>query len=271
MDNQHISDTSLTGTKHSRHAVYYGNVRHRRFTPKEHRFNYQLMQWWLDLSDLENANGLSRLFSVGPSWAPLQFRAENYLPNEHREYPEQPLNEAVLAKMSELAAQPLSGNVFFLGNIRNFGIFFSPINCYYLQNSNGEFTHMLAEVSNTPWNERHYYLLDVENPQDHDKAFHVSPFNPLEMRYHWRLSAPQLLTHSKLLVHIEAHREQRVFDASMTLTRYALNQSEIKRVLRKHPWMALKIVSGIYWQALKLFAKRVPYFGHPGNKKDSGR
>lgn len=253
------------------HAVYYGVVRHRRFTPKVHRFNYRLMQWWLDLSDLERANKVSKLFSVGKSWAPMQFREENYLPNEHREYKGQTLADAVLAKMNRLAESPIAGKVFFLGNIRNFGIFFSPINCYYLQNDEGEFTHMLAEVSNTPWNERHYYLLTVENPQDHDKAFHVSPFNPIDMRYHWRLTAPELNANSKLLVHIEAHREQRVFDASMTLTRAPMNQREVRHVLRVHPWMSLKIVFGIYWQAVKLFAKRVPYFAHPGTKKDNGR
>lgn len=256
-----------THSKKMQHAVYYGVVRHRRFTPKIHRFNYSLMQWWLDLNDLESANNVSKLFSVGKSWAPMQFREENYLRNEHREYEGQPLADAVLAKMSLLANTQLTGNVFFLGNIRNFGIFFSPINCYYLQNEKGEFTYMLAEVSNTPWNERHYYLLTVDNPQDHDKAFHVSPFNPLDMRYHWRLTAPALSENSKLLIHIEAHQEQRVFDASMTLTRIPMNQSEVRRVLRKHPWMSLKIVSGIYWQALKLFAKRVPYFGHTDTKK----
>ncbi|RUO22667.1 DUF1365 domain-containing protein [Aliidiomarina iranensis] len=267
--NTEIREIQTAGNEQcvTNHGVYFGSVRHRRFTPKDHRFNYNIMQWWLDLTDLESANRISKLFSVGKSWAPMQFRPENYLPNEHREYADQPLADAVLAKMNSLAEKPISGKVFFLGNIRNFGLFFSPINCYYVQNEKGVFTHMLAEVSNTPWNERHYYLVDVNHPKDHDKAFHVSPFNPLEMRYRWRLRAPKLRRGSKLLVHIEAHQKALVFDASMALTFTPLNRSAVRNVLIKHPWMALKIVSGIYWQALKLFGKRVPYIPHPGNSK----
>jgi DUF1365 family protein len=49
---------------------------------------------------------------------------------------------------------------------------------------------VLAEVRNTPWNERHYYAVDGQQARPLEKAFHVSPFNPMDMVYHWRFNRP---------------------------------------------------------------------------------
>ncbi|MCC5854958.1 MAG: DUF1365 domain-containing protein [Idiomarina sp.] len=238
-------------------AIYWGMVRHRRFVPRSHVFQYSLMQWFFALDEIEEIGAISPWLRIKRGIAPFYFRQRDYLRDDF-DFNNEQLADAVLRKMNQLSDSPLRGRVFFLGNIRAFGIFFSPLNCYYLQDENGAFTHMLAEVSNTPWNERHYYLVDLKEQASHDKAFHVSPFNPMEMRYHWRLKAPG----KQLLVHIEAHREVREFDATMQLRVSALNRKEVFRVLRKHPVMTVKIVAGIYWEALRLFIKRVPFYGH---------
>ncbi|RUO77660.1 DUF1365 domain-containing protein [Idiomarina seosinensis] len=234
-------------------ALYWGKVFHRRFRPRQHDFDYQFMQWFLALDELDQANKVSRWFST-KGFAPLWFRRKDYLKGETGD-----LQHAALTKMSALAAKPLSGRVFFLGNIRTFGIYFSPVNFYYLQQG-GEFTHLLAEVSNTPWLERHYYLIDLseQNPTS-KKAFHVSPFNPLEMTYHWKLTDPG----ENLFIQLSAATEEKDFVAGMNLSRHSLNRSAVNRVLKTSPVMALKIIGGIYWQALKLFIKRTPFYGHP--------
>ncbi|MDA6066117.1 DUF1365 domain-containing protein [Idiomarina abyssalis] len=237
-------------------VIYWGDVFHVRHRPKHHAFNYKFQQWCIDLSELDDVHRLSRWMSC-KGFAPLWFRRKDYLKDE-----EGSLHQAALKKMSSLAGKTLTGHVFFVGNIRTFGIFFSPVNFYFLQQETGEFTYMLAEVSNTPWLQRHYYLVDLsEDSPKTTKQFHVSPFNPMDMTYHWEITPPN----ENLKIILSAHQENKDFVAGMKLNRQPLNRSAIYRVLRTTPFMAIKIIGGIYWQALKLFIKRVPFYGNPGS------
>ncbi|WP_348534538.1 DUF1365 domain-containing protein [Pseudidiomarina mangrovi] len=246
-------------------AIMRGEVSHKRFTPTQHSFRYATAQWWLALDELPQVAAMSRWWSV-KRWAPLQFRRSDYLRGSDGD-----LTTAVCSKMSELAGQSLHGRVFFLGNVRTFGLYFSPINCYFLQPSGSNtYSHMLAEVSNTPWNERHYYLLDLSQPLAHDKAFHVSPFNPLDMQYQWRIRPPAASSGGQpASIHLEAHKGTKHFAATVTLARVELNSKSINRVLLRFPVNTVTTVLAIYWQALKLWLKRTPIYDHQ-NQNNSG-
>ena len=248
-------------------AIMRGEVSHKRFSPTQHSFHYPMVQWWLALDELPQVAALSRCWSLR-RFAPLQFRRADYLPTSQGE-----LADAVREKMSELAQQQLNGRVYFLGNLRTFGLYFSPINCYFLQQpGHQQFSYMLAEVSNTPWNERHYYLLDLSQPLTHDKAFHVSPFNPIEMQYQWRIRPPAITADGKpASIHLEAHQGTKHFSATVTLKRVELNSSSIRNVLIRFPINTVTTVLAIYWQALRLWLKRTPIYDHPHNHNKSGR
>ncbi|WP_088332132.1 DUF1365 domain-containing protein [Lacimicrobium sp. SS2-24] len=236
-------------------AIYSGTVWHHRHRPKKHSFSYFIHLFWLDLQeqdDLETVRGLSV-----KKWAPVTFRRSDYLSD-----PSQPLHQEALNKMSALAGQTLEGKVYLLGQLRLFGLYFSPVNFYYLQQSDGSFSHLLAEVSNTPWNERHCYLVDLNNPQTTEKAFHVSPFNPMEMHYHWQVTQPDEV----LNLSIRCDTDQRHFDAGIRLRKKSLNSKTLFRVMLST--MTLKTLAGIYWHALKLFIKGVPVYSHTAKDKE---
>lgn len=239
-------------------AIMRGRVFHRRLQPTQHQFDYATAQWWFALDELEQLHHQSKLLSTR-GFAPLWFRRQDYLRGTHGD-----LATAVREKMSALANKRLEGRIFFLGNLRTFGLYFSPINCYFLQPPGQQnYTHMLAEVSNTPWNERHYYLLDLSEVPSHDKKFHVSPFNPMDMRYEWQIKPPLMRANHQSSIHLAVRKGERHFTATVKLQRQELNRRTIRSVLLRYPMNTVTTIAAIYWQALRLWLKRTPVYNHP--------
>lgn len=238
-------------------AIYKGEVFHRRFVPKNHTFSYKVFLMWLNLDEIELLNTSVKGFS-SESWAPIRFKRQDYYGD-----PSKPLKQCILEKMTELAGQEMQGDIYLLSQMRTFGFYFSPVNFYYLQQHDGTFSHLLAEVSNTPWNERHYYLVDLAKQEDSEKQFHVSPFNPMDMQYKWAISQPQDI----LQLSLSCHKESKHFVASLNLSKIEMNSKNLFNVVVSIPNMAIKTVFGIYWQALKLFLKGVPVYPHPEQGK----
>lgn len=234
-------------------AIYRGPLYHERFSPTQHRFSYDIAMFWLKLSEVQDLQNQVKGFACD-KFAWIRFKRSDYLGDNSI-----PLQEAVLKRMSELAGTSLNGDVFLFGQMRTLGMYFSPVNFYFLRDAKGEFTHMLAEVSNTPWNERHHYLVDVKSPNDTQKAFHVSPFNPMDMTYRWRITPPA----QHFALAMDCHSGNKVFSAGFNLSRQPLNSENLSRVLRAIPSMTIKTMVGIYWHALKLWLKRTPIYDHP--------
>jgi len=234
-------------------AVYTGAVRHRRESVAEHAFSYPLYMLGLDLDEIDQVAQQSRLFSR-ETFNLLSFRRSDYLGN-----PQQPLKESVLQRAVELGGSVQDiDRVMLLGQVRCLGLYFSPVN-FYFGYTGDQPRWMLAEVRNTPWNERHCYLVDLQDPQHSPKAFHVSPFMDLTMHYRWKVQ----LREQRILIHIENWDRKKLFDATLALRRSPLSSGVLASTLKQWPMMSLTILRGIYWQAIRLFIKRVPYYSHP--------
>ena len=237
-------------------TLLVGMVRHKRTLPVKHSLNYPLFMPCIDLDELDQL--YADVWGMGEHWWHwARFRREDYLG-------EGSLKQAVLDKVFELTEERFSGRVEAVIHLRYFGIYFSPVNFYYVYDNQGQWRYLLAEVSNTPWNERHYYAIPTTKSGlwQHQKAFHVSPFNPLEQRYQWRIKP----LNKSLHIHLECHREQKEFEATMVMKKTPLVSANLIRHLISTPIMAVKIVVGIYWHALKLWIKGAPFYSHSNSQ-----
>lgn len=244
--------------------VYVGQVRHRRFAPRAHAFGYPLFMLYLDLAELPAVFRRRWLWSVaGP--APARFRRADHLGDART-----PLDEAVRALVAEHGGRRPEGPIRLLTHLRYFGYYFSPINIYYCFDAAGaQVEAIVAEVSNTPWGERHCYVLhaglDRGQGGHHryllDKDFPVSPFMPMDMGYDLRFDTPD----QRLHVHMQSTRAGiKIFDATLRMQRRPLTGAVLAGLLLRFPFMTGRVIVAIYYQALRLWLKGLPFIGHPG-------
>lgn len=244
-------------------AIYSGWIRHRRHRPHPHRFAYRMRLLYLDLSELERVFAHRWFWSIGKANLG-EFRRSDYLGD-----PAQPLDRAVRDCVEqEIGRRPI-GPIRLLTQARMFGHCFNPVSFYYCFLADGDTLDcIVAEITNTPWKERHRYVLPVETAERHrsalawqfPKAFHVSPFLPMRRRYAWRFQTPG----TWLRIHMDVRAEDgNDFDATLVLERQPLDGSSLARCLWRHPFATLRVVLAIHWQAFLIWLARNPVYDHP--------
>ena len=245
-----------------RSKILSGTIFHCRHVDKAHSFKYKIFMLLLNLDELSILE--KKFWFMGFEKArPISFWRKDYLPGIQS----LSLKEAVKKLVFDKTGTNISGSIFILTHPRWFGFILNPLTLYYCLDSENKLSHVVCEITNTPWNERHCYVLTVENSGDNintfqfEKAFHVSPFLPMKMDYTWKISN---LT-SDVTVDIWNHVGGRLdFEAHLALAQEALSGRNLLFHWARDPWITVKTIWGIYWNAgILYFIKRVKFYSHP--------
>jgi DUF1365 family protein len=245
-------------------CLYFGRVRHRRFAPVAHAFERPLFLVYLDLSELDSVFRGRWLWSTR-RLAYARFRREDHLGD-----PAVPLDESVRRLVGAHLGRRPAGPIRLLTQLRQAGLRFDPVRFFYCFGADARaLDAIVADVTNTPWNERHRYVLDARASDGggrrlrltSTKEFHVSPFLPMELEYGWSLTAPG----ERLAVRIEARRRggAATFDALLALRRREITRASLAFALARFPLLGVQVMASIYWQAFRLHRKGARFFPHP--------
>ncbi|MEM7315544.1 MAG: DUF1365 domain-containing protein [Planctomycetota bacterium] len=257
-------------------CLYHGTVRHRRTTPVSHAFGYSMSWLYLDLDEVPGLLRKQRWLSSN------RFSVASFLPADH--LPDNPdatlddLRGSIRSKVDLALGRSTQGPIRLLTPLRHFGIYFSPLCVYYVWDSNDSHVQaVVAEVSNTPWREKHWYVLSEKTRQPGsesesrhrcDKQFHVSPFMDINHQYEWVVDSPD----GSLNISIQNRQHgTTVHSAAMQLERRPLTDSNLFRMILRYPLLPMQSLAAIYYQALLLWMKKVPYIPHPKTKKVTER
>lgn len=246
-------------------CIYEGTVRHRRRSPSR-EFEHRLALAYLDLDELPTLLS-GRLVREPPGL--LRFRRRDY----HGD-PAVPLGQAVRDTIEAHTGARPEGPIRVLTHVRSFGHCFNPVSFYYCMSADASrVDSILLEVTNTPWRERHAYVMRSEHSDSRvlagtfTKALHVSPFMSMQHVYEARASTPG----KRLSVHIESQTGGTSgFDATLALERRPLTSGTARSLTARYPLATVRVLGLIYAHALGLKLAGAPVHPHPARVGQPG-
>lgn len=264
-------------------SLAHARIRHRRYTPKAHAFEYEMGYV------LVNIDAIAEACERSPFWSYNRFNLmslhdKDFLTSDGHSTRDS-IRDAIMQQLGQSVSsmQP----IYALTLPSYLGVAFNPVSFYWVYDEQQTTLKFIAaHITNTPWHERFLYCFNCAQSEsavsnDHepvyrfllDKQFHVSPFMPMQLKYDWRFKLDQgheqQKNHSHSAIHMQLKQHgQLVFDATMQFELKPLTTWQQHLFPITYPLQSIKIVWAIYWQALRLFIKRIPFFSHPDTRTE---
>jgi hypothetical protein len=238
-----------------------GFVRHRREAPVPHEFGYRI---WMLLADVDRLDALaarSPLLSV-ERFNLLSIRARACLEDWPGDTVRARANAALRAAGHPIATGPM----LLLLQPASWGAGFNPVRFVFcLDESGRKIEYLLGEINNTPWGERHTYALRADQPAprvqfEFDKAFHVSPFNPMSQRYRWTAELDDRRIHIGMSV---SQQGPVVFRSQLSLQTAPVTTRALRRAAFRYAAQPLVHLLRIYGHAAALWLRGAVFHDHP--------
>lgn len=239
-------------------AIYSGFVIHNRTTPKSHKFQYKLRMFFLDIDNLQGIFKGIPFISIN-KFNLISFYRKNYFPSKVN----LSIRQEIENEIKRHGYDEIPKKIYILTHLTYLGFCYNPVTFYYCYDDTDQLIFFLSEVNNTPWNERYVYLQRISKEHSHawtqDKQFHVSPFLPMNLQYRWKINNPN----DQIRIHLECTDNKSIFRATLRLMQRNLNLKSCLATFLLCPFTTLLIVFRIYWQALIIFVKKIPFYHHP--------
>jgi DUF1365 family protein len=240
-----------------RSALYTGSVMHRRLRPKVHRLRYRLFWMLLDLDEIDTIAARLRLFSRN------RFNLFAFHDRDLGDGSDTPLATQMRDKLAAAGMPDAGASIALLTMPRILGYAFNPISISFCRDRDDALRAIVYEVHNT-FGERHSYVLPADGSgavaHGTAKAFHVSPFLGMDMRYAFRVQPPG----ERLSVAIRGEDgDGPMIVAALSGERRPLTDGMLARMLAAYPLMTLKVTAGIHWHALRMMLRGFRIYRHP--------
>lgn len=237
-------------------SLYLGRIRHRRLDEPAREFSYPIWHALIDLDALDHLDRDLRHFAHN------RFNLTGFDDRDHMGPEQAPVRDKLVAWLRLRGVETELGRVQLLTHLRILGHVFNPVSFYFIRDREDRLRHAVAEVNNT-FGETYCYLLGVEGSSirhEEEKVFHVSPFQPLEGAYRFRITEPG----DRVSAHIDVLRGgERVFDTTLSAERRDLDSSALLKTVARHPHLGLWTLGLIHYQALRLWMRKAPFFSKP--------
>ncbi|PBQ30833.1 hypothetical protein CNR22_03265 [Sphingobacteriaceae bacterium] len=242
-------------------SLYRATVMHNRIKPKSHRFHYNVFMFYIDLDELDVITKKFWLLSRN------KFNFFSFRDKEHLQLPlEKPdpsknTKEHIIDYLKQNGFNYVDQKIMLLTNLNILGYNFNPVSFYFILDRNTTAECAIAEVSNTFREMKPYYLGEETKTGDSfhlhtTKYFYVSPFIDHDTNFDFTISAPK----DKLNIRIDDYKDgHRFFISTLTGTKKQLTNANLLLYSLRFPFLTLRIIALIHWQALLLYLKKLPY------------